>query len=215
MGQIISTDFIVIPLLEAILVLYNVVPFSNFFTYRFVPTGLVKLVVHRVLLEKLNLYRASVKPIPPGLKAPTGPPRKRPDDGFGTDFKNPTTAMEGAPIGRNMPGLPKHLRDPHGKPEVQMVAQRLLAREEFAPAGAQLNILAASWIQAMVHDWIGHFDGKKSVTLDSNVTATGKTLCPFAKSPFRFNETKERPDGSFERYEEIIDPILVCALTFT
>ena len=98
-----------------------------------------------------------------------------------------------------MPGLPKHLRDPHGKPEVQLVAQRLLAREKFQPAGDQLNVLAASWIQAMVHDWIGHFDGVKSVVLDSNKTATGETLCPFAKSPFRFKETKERPDGAFER----------------
>jgi len=85
-----------------------------------------------------------------------------------------------------------------------LVAQRLLAREEFAPAGAQLNVLAASWIQAMVHDWIGHFDGKKTITLDSNKTETGASLCPFAKSPFRFKATKERPDGAFERYEIIV-----------
>ena len=107
--------------------------------------------------------------------------------------------MEGAPIGRNMPALPKHLRDPHGKPEVQLVAQRLLARETFTPAGDQLNVLAASWIQAMVHDWIGHFDGEKTVVLDSK-TETGASICPFAKSPFKFKETKQRPDGNFERY---------------
>jgi len=198
MGSVISTDFILIPLLEALLVLYNVVPFSRFWTYYFVPTGLIKLVAHRKVLERLNLYRTPNKPIPPGYKVPTEPPRKRPDDGFGTDIKNPTTAMEGAPIGRNMPGLPKHLRDPHGKPEVQLVAQRLLAREGFSPAGAQLNVMAASWIQAMVHDWIGHFDGENSVTLDSNTTETGAKLCPFAKSPFSFKETKERPDRFFE-----------------
>jgi len=145
-----------------------------------------------------------VKPIPDGYEAPIGHPRRRPDDGFGTDYKNPTTAMEGAPIGRNMPSLPKHLRDPHGKPEVQLVAQRLLAREEFSPAGTQLNILAASWVQAMVHDWIGHFDGQESVTLDSGKTETNASLCPFAKSPFRFKETKEGLDGSYERYESIL-----------
>jgi hypothetical protein len=98
----------------------------------------------------LETTTAPVKPIPAGKTAPTGPPRGRSDDGFGTDYENPTTAMEGAPIGRNMPALPKHLRDAHGKPEVQLVAQRLLAREEYKPAGQQLNILAASWIQAMV-----------------------------------------------------------------
>lgn len=197
MGQIISLDFIIIPLCEAIVYVFSVIPFSNFFTNTFVPTGLVKLIAHRVILEKLNLYPAPVKPIPAGREAPTGPPRGRPDDGFGTDFKNPTTAMEGCAIGRNMPAMPKHLRDPHGKPEVQMVAQRLLARETFKPAAAQLNILAASWIQAMVHDWIGHSDGAKTVTLDAK-TDSGKSLCPFAKSPFSFKNTKERPDGHFE-----------------
>lgn len=199
MGQITSMlEFVTIPLYEAALVLYNLVPFSTFWTYKFVPTGLLKLVIHRTVLEKQNLYRAPVMPIPEGRKAPTAPPSRRPDDGFGTDYKNPTAAMEGAPVGRNMPGLPKHLRDPHGKPEVQMVAQRLLAREEFTPADKQLNVLAASWIQAMVHDWIGHFDGEKTITLDSNTTPSGKSLCPFAKSPFKFKETKERPDGNFE-----------------
>jgi len=33
-------------------------------------------------------------------------------------------------------------------PDVQMVAQRLLAREGFVPAGDQLNIIAAAWIHA-------------------------------------------------------------------
>jgi len=200
MGNSISsvTDFFLIPLYRAILYLYDIVPFSRFWTYRVTLTGLIHLVLHRSLLEKLNLYRAPVKPIPPGRESPSAPPRGRPDDGFGTDYKNPTTAMEGAPIGRNMPGLPKHLRDPHGKPEVQLVAQRLLAREGIKPAAQQLNILAASWIQAMVHDWIGHFDGEKTVVLDSNTTDTGATLCPFAKSPFRFKETKQTPDGHFD-----------------
>ena len=143
---------------------------------------------------------APEKPIPPGRERPSQPPKGRDDDGFGTDFKNPTTAMVGAPIGRNMPALPKHLRDPHGKPEVQLVAQRLMAREEFSPAGDQLNVLAATWIQAMVHDWIGHFDGEQSIQLDSNETKKGEKICPFAKSPFTFKETKERPDGHYERY---------------
>ena len=139
-----------------------------------------------------------MKPIPRVKKAPTGPPSARPDDGFGTDWENPTTAMNAAPIGRNMPALPRHLRDPHGKPEVQMVAQRLLAREGFKPAASQLNILAASWIQAMVHDWIGHFDGDKTVTLDKGEDDEGKSLCPFAKSPFKFKNTKTvKMDGEY------------------
>lgn len=206
MGGIISTvirvlqlpDFILVPIYEGIVFLYSVVPYSRYWTYKNVITGLIKLIVHRTVLEKNNLYRAPVKPVPCGKKAPIRPPTARPDDGFGTDWKNPTTAMEGAPIGRNMPALPRHLRDPHGKPDVQMVAQRLLAREQFTPAGDQLNILAASWIQAMVHDWIGHFDGKETLTLDEGLDDEGKSLCPFAKSPFRFKNTKiVEMDGDF------------------
>lgn len=190
MGGVISLEYFLIPIFEAVLVIYSIVPFSVFWTYKFVLTGLIKLVVHRYVLDRKNLYRTPVKPIPPDRKAPSGPPSARPDDGFGTDWENPTTAMEGAPIGRNMPALPRHLRDPHGKPDVQMVAQRLLAREGFKPAADQLNILAASWIQAMVHDWIGHFDGEKTEVLDEGLDDLGESLCPFAKSPFRFKETK-------------------------
>ncbi len=79
---------------------------------------------------------------------------------------------------------------------MQMVAQRLLAREEFKPAGDQLNVLAASWIQAMVHDWIGHFDGDEVESLDEGTDDKGKSLCPFAKSPFSFKKTKfDKIDG--------------------
>ena len=51
-------DYFLIPLLEGVLHLYNVVPFSTFWTYKVVTTGLIKLVVHRVVLEKNNLYRS-------------------------------------------------------------------------------------------------------------------------------------------------------------
>jgi alpha-dioxygenase len=118
--------------------------------------------------------------------------KTRPPDGFGHDVNNPTTANHLAPIGRNMPAIPKHLRDPHGSPDVQMVAQRLLAREEFKPAADQLNIMAAAWIQAMVHDWINHLDSDRDVTLDK-----GAGLCPMKK--FTFKATLEREDGHFER----------------
>lgn len=192
MSQII--DFFLVPFLRLVLAVYDIVPFSNFWKYKFVPTGLIKLIVHRTILEKRNLYKAPVKPIPEDRKAPTGPPNGRPADGFGTDWENPTTAMEGAAIGRNMPALPKHLRDPHGKPEVQMLAQRLLAREEFKPAAAQLNVLAASWLQAMVHDWIGHFDdqNKERVVLDKGE----ENGCPMRK--FTFKKTLERDDGHYD-----------------
>jgi hypothetical protein len=61
----------------------------------------------------------------------------------------------------------------HGCRSAQFVAQRLLARRRtrknpdgFKPS-KQLNILAAAWIQTMIHDWLDHeLDLEKTVTLD-------------------------------------------------
>jgi len=190
MGAFLSR-FVLVPVLKGILRIYDIVPFSNYWTYTNMLTGLIKLVVHRAVLSRENLYKAPFKD-DERLKDYDGKPLKtRPADGFGTDVNNPTTANHLGPIGRNMPAIPKHLRDPHGSPDVQMVATRLLAREEFKPAADQLNIIAASWIQAMVHDWINHLDCDREVTLDK-----GTSLCPMKK--FTFRATLEREDGCFE-----------------
>lgn len=154
--------------------------------------GLLGLIVHRNVVEKDNLLA------PPDHEVDRAPPPKggcpyRPDDGYGTSVENPTASMEGAPIGRNMPAVEKVNRNPNGDPNVQMIAQRLLARESFKPAGDQLNITAAAWIQAMVHSWIGHEDGEIISMGDGGEGATHG--CPLAK--FNFFETKERPDGHY------------------
>ncbi len=129
----------------------------------FATIGLLPLIVHRSLLENDNLLGTPPHVDPKGRKPPPeGGCPFRPDDGYGTDVNNPTASMDGAPIGRNMQAVPKHLRNHRGAPDVQLVAQRLLAREDFVPAGEQLNITAAAWIQAMVHDWIQHEDGAKT-----------------------------------------------------
>merc|ERR1712165_181994 len=77
-------------------------------------------------------------------------------------------------------------------PPVQLVAQRLLAGEEFAPAADQLNVIAAAWIQAMVHDWIDHFESK-----DEQIFDRGEEFgCPMKK--FKVFKTEERgPEGDF------------------
>mmetsp|Transcript_231 Transcript_231/g.267 ORF Transcript_231/g.267 Transcript_231/m.267 type:complete len:654 (-) Transcript_231:80-2041(-) len=156
--------------------------------------GLIMLIVHRTVLEAENILAAPPHKDPQGRPAP---PQEgelfRPDDGYGTDVKNPTTAMEGAPVGRNMSAIPKEERVPRGGPNVQVVAQRLLARESFTPAGDQLNIVAAGWIQAMVHDWMKHEDGKKT-SMEVTLAVVG-SQCPLHR--FNLFETKERPDGHY------------------
>lgn len=146
--------------------------------------GLLQIILHRAILEKCNLKKS---PQTPGdmrksmrqtNKCPVAAPKFRPDDGYGTDVDNPFTGITGYAVGRNMPAIPKHLRDQRGGPDVQMVAQRLLAREGFTPAGDQLNIIAAAWIQAQVHGWMGHIDG------DFTEIKNGEGLCPLKQFKF-------------------------------
>ena len=172
------------------------------------PLGLAALAIHRDILEQNNLLEA------PGIDPPAlsafvlntdtdlPEPTYRPDDGYGTDIRHPLAGALGAPFGRNCPAIPvaNRLSDP-GDPPVQMVAQKLLARrteDEFYPAGMQLNVLAAVWIQAMVHDWVGHYD---DFSKDGGVELKeGATYgCPLHS--FQFHKTLERPhDDAYDSF---------------
>uniref|UniRef100_A0A7S2HGR1 Uncharacterized protein n=1 Tax=Helicotheca tamesis TaxID=374047 RepID=A0A7S2HGR1_9STRA len=154
--------------------------------------GAIPILVHRNILDRENLYPAAEDPPRKGDTIPLVPPTGRPDDGYGTDVLHPTTAAEGSSIGRNCTAVPKSQRMPSADPPVQLVAQRLLARETFTPAGDQLNIIAAAWIQAMVHDWVDHYESEKEEVLDR-----GEEFgCPMKK--FKIFKTKERSaEGDF------------------
>ncbi|KAL3691462.1 hypothetical protein R1sor_005113 [Riccia sorocarpa] len=73
------------------------------------------------------------------------------------------TGEYGAFIGRNMEQAPAksvtELLDPH--PTV--VATKLLNRKEFVGTGKQFNMLAASWINFMIHDWIDHEEDESNL----------------------------------------------------
>jgi len=161
-------------------------------TWRPSGLGVIPILVHRNILDRENLYPAPEDPPRKGDTIPLPAPKGRPDDGYGTDVNHPMTAAEGAGIGRNCVAVPKSQRCPMADPPVQLVAQRLLARESFQPAGDQLNVIAAAWIQAMVHDWIDHYESEEEQTFDR-----GEEFgCPMKK--FKVFKTKERgPDGDF------------------
>jgi len=48
-------------------------------------------------------------------------------------------------------------------PDPFVVVTKLLSRREYKDTGKQFNILAAAWIQFMVHDWIDHMEDTKQV----------------------------------------------------
>ena len=155
--------------------------------------GLLPLLLHRMILQRMNLSAAAKAPRESlDTTRPVGV-NYRPDDGYGVDAASPRAGMVNGVFGRNMPPrVSPPARD--SLPDVQHVAQRLLARKTFVPAGDQLNVLAAAWIQAMVHDWVGHHARLE----DDVVLAKGAVSgCPM--STFRFHPTREMIDtpGAF------------------
>ncbi len=104
------------------------------------PLGLVGLLGIRTALRAHNLYDPAPPPDGAAAPAPGGP---------------------GRPFGRNQPlwGMPP--RDPASllTPSPRVVSERLLARNgSFRPVPS-LNLLAAAWLQFMVHDWMSHGPG--------------------------------------------------------
>uniref|UniRef100_A0A6N2KJU5 Uncharacterized protein n=1 Tax=Salix viminalis TaxID=40686 RepID=A0A6N2KJU5_SALVM len=80
------------------------------------------------------------------------------------------------------------LLDPH--PTV--VANKLLARNKFIDNGKQFNMIACSWIQFMIHDWIDHMEDTQQVELQApDKIADG---CPLKS--FKFYKTKRVSTGS-------------------
>jgi hypothetical protein len=121
--------------------------------------GLIVLVGIRSRLRLENLTHTGL-----GLPAPAAPPLAdacvRTPDGTFNDLRCPAMGSAGAPLGRNVP-LAAVWAEPYlygrctSAPSPRMVSCELLARTTFVPAG-RLNVLAAAWIQFMIHDWFSH-----------------------------------------------------------
>lgn len=150
--------------------------------------GVTNLVLRRSVLRKLNLYRAPLEKI---TAAKESIPDHRTPDGSGNDPKNFQTGASNTAFGRNIP--PAKSFDPEDGPSPQIIAAKLLERKRFRPAGDQINVLAAAWIQAMAHDWFGHLDSEETVELNE-----GTSGCPLQS--FRFRRTKRRDDGAFDNF---------------
>ena len=124
-----------------------------------------KLVEMRNQLRRENLFDTEEpplerKPVPanldPALRA------ERTVDGRYNDLAYPDMGSCGRRFGRNVPlehtfpDFPNLL-----KPSPRLVSRELMTRTEFQPA-TMLNLLAAAWIQFMVHDWFVHKRSKSA-----------------------------------------------------
>jgi Animal haem peroxidase len=82
-------------------------------------------------------------------------------DGTFIDLQNPKMGSARTRFGRNVP-----LEDAYPNesgvltPNPRTVSQELLTRDTFKPA-TLMNLLAAAWIQFMIHDWFSHGKNQK------------------------------------------------------
>jgi hypothetical protein len=118
-----------------------------------------RLIEIRNELRAKNLHDtdepAEVKaPIPPDLDPKLR--NERTTDGSYNDLAFPKMGSAGRRFGRNIP-LDKGFPDKANllNPNPRVVSRELMTRDSFKPATI-LNLLAASWIQFMVHDWFVH-----------------------------------------------------------
>lgn len=131
------------------------------------------IIGHRVNLRNNNLV--DTETAPPDLDAPTDPrlPRDfdlkgwRLPDGSFNDLEKPWMGRAGQRFGRNVPLTAGFVEkaDRLMDPSPRLISNKLMARKEFVPV-PYLNLLAAAWIQFMVHDWIGHGPNDKQNILD-------------------------------------------------
>ncbi|MBM3787274.1 MAG: peroxidase [Acidobacteria bacterium] len=133
-------------------------------------------------LREKNLVDTEEPPMPT-VKKPAHDP-VRTIDGTNNDLKCPMMGAAGRRFGRNFPlkevfpDKPKLLKPPPSE-----VSQRLMTRTAFQPATI-LNLLAASWIQFMVHDWFVHKKGKPEDGVDIPLPDGGTMrLAPTAVDP--------------------------------
>ncbi|PPS05909.1 hypothetical protein GOBAR_AA14728 [Gossypium barbadense] len=145
--------------------------------------GLIYLAVRRRLHQHYNLI--SVGKSPSGVRVNPGDYKYRTDDGSYGDPFNEGAGSQGTFFGRNI--MPVDQTDKLKKPDPMVVATKLLTRAHYKDTGKQLNMIAASWIQFMIHDWVDHMENtNQQVELIAPKEVANK--CPLT---FKFYPTEE------------------------
>ncbi|XP_038981978.1 alpha-dioxygenase 1-like [Phoenix dactylifera] len=142
--------------------------------------GLVYLERRRALHDKYNLLNVGkIDGIPFN-------PDDYPYRTMNGEYNDPENNKAGSQLtffGRNMPPMEQKLTSP----DPVVVATKLLARRTYKDTGKQFNLIAAAWIQFMVHDWIDHLEDTQQVELTAPPEVANE--CPLKS--FKFYQTKE------------------------
>ena len=128
----------------------------------------IRLYRDRDVLREKNLFDTEEPPLEPSSAPPAGAEayNVRTSDGTYNDLKCPRMGSVGMRFGRNVP-LAETFPDTKNllNPSPRQVSLELLTRTVFQPATI-LNVIAAAWIQFMVHDWFMHKKGSWTHTHD-------------------------------------------------
>ncbi|SDI24890.1 peroxidase family protein [Alloyangia pacifica] len=129
-------------------------PRRVWFQWNFV-TAVLIILGHRENLRSANLI--DTETAPPKPEPAEDPVNFRTADGSYNDLGKPWMGMAGSRFARNvaLEAAFGETGDDLMTPSPREVSRRLLARREFTPV-PHLNVLAAAWIQFMVHDWLSH-----------------------------------------------------------
>jgi len=131
------------------------------------PAQGIKLYQIREEMRQKNLADTEEPPLETSTSPPAGDVYNvRTSDGTYNDLKCPRMGSTGMRFGRNVP-LSEAFPDTANllKPSPRQVSLELLTRTTFQPATI-LNVIAAAWIQFMVHDWFMHKKGAWTHTHD-------------------------------------------------
>ncbi|XP_044501170.1 alpha-dioxygenase 1-like [Mangifera indica] len=145
--------------------------------------GLFYLELRRHLNQRYNLFHVGKTPTGGTFRPEDFPYRT--SDGEFNDPMNAITGSQGTFFGRNI--LPVDQENKLLKPDPMVVATKLLARRSFVDTGKQSNMIATSWIQFMIHDWIDHMEGTNQIELEAPIEISSQ--CPL--KTFKFYKTKE------------------------
>jgi hypothetical protein len=117
----------------------------------------------RVNMRQQNLFDTERDPslLVPGSDADQRDIRQA--DGSYNDLGCPWMGMANARFGRNVPIAETFGETEPGvyRPNPRLISRKLLARRTFVPV-PHLNVLAAAWLQFMVHDWLSHGSGDRN-----------------------------------------------------
>ena len=134
------------------------------FRWNFV-TAILIILGHRENLRHHNL--TDMERDPPTPEPADDPVNFRTADGSYNDLGKPWMGMTGARFGRNvaMDAAFGETGEELMTPSPRLVSNKLMKRREFVPV-PHLNVLAAAWIQFMVHDWLSHGKNDKNRPLN-------------------------------------------------